>query len=251
MMSAEQVAEAFLRVRAGAPPLACLPGGYHIASADEAYRVQHATLRALGGGIAGWKVGARSPDSEPATAPILDTTLFDAATVLPRGLCRLIGVEAEIAYRFGRPLPPRDAPYTVQEVRDAIESMHPAIEILDTRFVTPGSQPAFDHLADQQSHGALFVGPGITDWHALVPTEERVRLTVDGRVAVDHVGGNAAGDPIRMLVWLASHAARYAGGLAAGTIVTTGSTSGTLFVEPGTQAEVTFAHLGSLSLTCD
>lgn len=249
-MSVEQLAEAFLRVRAGASPLDSLPGGYHVSSADEAYRIQHATLRALGGRVAGWKVGAPSPDSEPATAPILDTTLFDTATVLPRGLCRLIGVEAEIAYRFGRALPPREAPYTAQDVRDAIESVHPAIEILDTRFVTPGSQPAFDHLADQQSHGALFVGPALTDWHALVPTEERVTLTIDGRVAVDRAGGNSAGDPIRMLVWLASHAARYAGGLAAGTIVTTGSTSGTVFVEPGTRVRAAFAHLGSLSLTC-
>ncbi|GAA4474981.1 fumarylacetoacetate hydrolase family protein [Gluconacetobacter asukensis] len=249
-MSVEQLAEAFLRVRAGAPPLDSLPGGYHVSSEDEAYRIQDATLRALGGRIAGWKVGAPSPDSEPATAPILDATLFDTVTVLPRGLCRLIGVEAEIAYRFGRALPPREAPYTAQDVRDAIESVHPAIEILDTRFVTPGSQPAFDHLADQQSHGALFVGPALTDWHALVPTQERVTLTIDGRVAVDHVGGNSAGDPIRMLVWLASHAARYAGGLAAGTIVTTGSTSGTVFVEPGTRVRASFAHLGSLSLTC-
>ncbi|MFT8420289.1 MAG: fumarylacetoacetate hydrolase family protein [Gluconacetobacter sp.] len=245
------VDEAFLRVRAGASPLECLPGGYHVASADEAYRIQHATLRALGGRIAGWKVGADTPESEPAAAPIAVSTLFDAANTLPRGLCRLIGVEAEIAYRFGRALPPRDVPYTTQEVCDAIESAHPAIEIIDTRFVTPGSQPVFDHLADQQSHGALFVGPGISDWRALVPMEERVTLSIDGRVAVDHVGGSAAGDPIRLLVWLASHAARYAGGLAAGTIVTTGSRSGTLFVEPGTRVAVTFAHLGSLSLTCD
>ncbi|MFT9435611.1 hypothetical protein [Acetobacter syzygii] len=95
--------------------------------------------------------------------------------------------------------------------------MHPAIEIIDTRFVAPGSQPPFDHLADQQSHGALFVGPAMVDCQDLVPTEERVTLTIDGRVAVDHIGGNSAGDPIRMLVWLASHA----------------------------------AHLGSLSLICD
>lgn len=251
MEAIDRVAEAFLRVRAGAPPLERLPDGNLVSSEDEAYHIQHATLRALGGRIAGWKVGARSPTATPAAAPILDATLFDAAHVLPRGLCRLIGVEAEIAYRFGRDLPPRDAPYTAQEIRDAIISMHTAIEILDTRFVKPGSQPVFDHLADQQSHGALFIGPGITDWCAVAPMEERVTLTINGAVAVDHVGGNAAGDPIRMLVWLASHAARHAGGLTAGTVVTTGSTSGTVFVEPGTQIRAGFSHLGSLSLTCD
>ncbi|ACI51671.1 putative 2-keto-4-pentenoate hydratase-like protein [Gluconacetobacter diazotrophicus PA1 5] len=246
----DQLTEAFLRVRAGAPPLAHVPEGCEVPSDDVAYRVQHATMHAMGDRIAGWKVGARTPDSEPFAAPILAATLFDGETVLPPGLCRLIGVEAEIAYRFGHGLPPRDAPYTTAEVCDAIVSVHTAIEIIDTRFATAGSQPALDHLADQQSHGALFVGPGITDWRSLVPVEERVILTVGDKVVDDHVGGNSAGDPIRTLVWLAAHAARYAGGLAAGTIVTTGSTTGTLFVEPGTRVSATFPHLGTLSLTC-
>jgi 2-keto-4-pentenoate hydratase len=246
----DQLAESFLRVRSGAPPLDHVPDGCGVASEAMAYRVQHATLRALGGPIAGWKVGARTPESEPFAAPILAATLFDGGTVLPPGLCRHIGVEAEIAYRFGHGLPPRDVPYTTEEVCDAIVSVHTAIEIVDTRFTAPGSQPALDHLADQQSHGALFVGPGITDWRSLVPLEERVILTIDGRTVDDHIGGNSAGDPIRTLVWLAAHAIRYAGGLAAGTIVTTGSTTGTIFVEPGTRVSATFAHLGALSLTC-
>lgn len=248
--STDLLTESFLRVRAGAPLLEHVPDGCDVPSAEAAYRVQHATVRALGGRIAGWKVGARTPESEPFAAPILAATLFDGGTMLPPGLCRHIGVEAEIAYRFGHALPPRDVPYTTGEVCDAIVSVHTAIEIIDTRFAVPGSQPALDHLADQQSHGALFVGPGLTDWRSLVPLEERVILTVGDRVVADHVGGNSAGDPIRTLVWLAGHAARHAGGLAAGTIVTTGSATGTLFVDPGTHVRATFAHLGTLSLTC-
>lgn len=253
--SVDRLAESFLRVRAGAPALPRVPDGCDVPSPDAAYQVQHATLRALGGRIAGWKVGAATPDSEPFAAPILDATLFDdgaptRSSTLPQGLCRHIGVEAEIAYRFGRALPPRAIPYTTDEVCDAIASVHTAIEIIDTRFVEPGSQPALDHLADQQSHGTLFVGPGIADWRGLVPVQERVTLAIDGAVVADHPGGNSAGDPIRTLVWLAAHAARYADGLAAGTVVTTGSTTGTLFVPPGTRVSATFAHLGTLSLTC-
>ncbi|WP_338086085.1 2-keto-4-pentenoate hydratase [Gluconacetobacter azotocaptans] len=248
--SVDHLAGSFLRVRSGAPPLARLPEGYRVVSAADAYAVQHETIRALGGRIAGWKVGARTPEAEPFAAPILQATLFDDTTVLPPGLCRHIGVEAEIAYRFGRALPPRDEPYTTAEIRDAIASVHTAIEIVDTRFVTPGSQPALDHLADQQSHGALFVGPAVADWQSLVPLEERVILTIDGKVVADHVGGNSAGDPIRTLVWLAGHAARYAGGLAEGAIVTTGSTTSTIFVAPGARVSATFAHLGTLSITC-
>ena len=50
----------------------------------------------------------------------------------------IIGIEAEIAYSFARDLPPEDAPYSREAVLDAIASMHPAIEVVDTRFQTFG-----------------------------------------------------------------------------------------------------------------
>ena len=50
--------------------------------------------------------------------------------------------EAEFAFRFARALPKRANPYTQDEVLDAVESLHPAIEVPDSRyndFVTVGA----------------------------------------------------------------------------------------------------------------
>ncbi|WP_181417402.1 2-keto-4-pentenoate hydratase [Komagataeibacter saccharivorans] len=209
----------------------------------QAYRVQDAVGRHMGP-IGGWKVGASGPDAEPACAPIHTGTIFTDGATVPHALCRYLGVEAEIGYRFARALPPRDGEWTRDEILDAIGTIHPVIEILDTRFEKPSSQPALVHAADQQNHGALIVGPGRADWRAIVPQTERVILRIDNDVRVDRIGGNAAGDPLRMLVWLANHASRRGIGIGRDVIVTTGSTMGTLFVAHGTDVDVSFAGLG-------
>ncbi|GBQ61812.1 2-oxopent-4-enoate hydratase [Komagataeibacter swingsii DSM 16373] len=238
--------ELLLAVRRGwLPPPAHVDGALVPATQADAYAVQDMVGRSLGP-VGGWKVGAPAPDAEPACAPIHTATIFSDGATVPADTCRHLGVEAEIGYRFARALPPRAAPWTRDEVLDAIGTAHPVIEILDTRFARPGSLHKLLHAADQQSHGALIVGPGTTTWRTLDPVHERVVLRIDGKVAADHTGGNSAGDPLRMLVWLANHAARRGMGIDAGCVVTTGSTTGTIFVPHGTDVEASFPALGSV-----
>ena len=78
------------------------------------------------------------------------------------------------------------------------------------------------------------------------PLRQTVRLTLDGALRHEGVGGNSAGDNVRLLVWMANHGARSLGGLRAGQIVTTGSCSGTDFVEPGTRVRAEFPGIGSI-----
>lgn len=247
MPSTTSLPELLLAIRRGqrSPP-ASVDGTLVPATEADAYAVQDAVGRHLGP-VGGWKVGASGPDAEPACAPIHAMTIFHDGDTVPADTCRHLGVEAEIGYRFARALPPRATPWTRDEVLDAIGTAHPVIEILDTRFDQPGSQHRLLHAADQQSHGALIIGPGTTAWRALDPVNERVVLRIDGKVAVDHTGGNAAGDPLRMLVWLANHASRRGAGIGEGCLVTTGSTTGTIFVAHGTDVTASFPALGQVS----
>ena len=229
-----------------------LPAGLSLPDDAAAYAVQDAVARALwesAGPVVGWKVGAASPDATPFCAPLHRATLFYSDTRLPPGLCRVFGVEAEIVYRIGRDLPFRTEGWDEAAVRDAIASAHPAIEIFDTRFPRPFQHARLIHLADQGNHGALVIGEGITDWASLHPVTEPVRLIVDGAVRMAHRGGNSAGDPIRLLVWLANHAAARGMPLKAGDVVTTGSMTGTEFVPAGTVVRVEFGSLAPVSVT--
>ncbi|GCE88671.1 2-oxopent-4-enoate hydratase [Komagataeibacter diospyri] len=246
MPSTTSLPELLLAIRRGQlPPPTSVDGALVPDTEADAYAVQDTVGRSLGP-VGGWKVGASSPDAEPACAPIHTTTIFGDGDTVPANTCHHLGVEAEIGYRFARTLPPRATPWTRDEVLDAIGTAHPVIEILDTRFARPGSLHKLLHAADQQSHGALIVGPGTSAWRTLDPIHERVVLRIDGKVVKDHIGGNSAGDPLRMLVWLANHAARRGMGIDAGCVVTTGSTTGTIFVAHGTDVEASFPALGSV-----
>ncbi|WP_307832875.1 2-keto-4-pentenoate hydratase [Azospirillum argentinense] len=195
------------------------------------------------------KVGARTPESEPFRAPIHADTLFFDTTVLPAADYQVIGMEAEIAYKFAKDLPPRAEPYSREEVLDAVESVHPAFEIVDTRFAGFGSQEWFSHMADQFNHGALVVGPAIADWRSLEPLKERVALVVDGETKADTVAGNSAGEPVRLLVWMANTGAVSLGGLKAGDVVTTGSHVGTVMVPAGSTSVAVYGTMGTYELT--
>lgn len=216
----------------------------------EAYAIQDEVARRLGP-ITAWKVGARTPEDEPFRAAINAATVFFDTERLPASMFNVIGMEAEIAYRFARDLPPRDEPYTREEVLDAVASVHPVFEIVDTRFTVFGGVERVCQMADQFSHGALIVGPAIADWRALEPLKERVVLTVDGQTVADKTAGNTGGEPVRMLVWMANVGARSLGGLKAGDVVTTGSSTGTDFVKPGSRIVASFGTMGTIALTVD
>jgi 2-keto-4-pentenoate hydratase len=81
------------------------------------------------------------------------------------------------------------------------------------------------------NHGALVAGPALTDWRILDPVRQPVTLVINGKRVCDTIGGDSAVNPVRLLVWLANIGSRSLGGLHAGQFVTTGSCTGTIFVE--------------------
>jgi len=245
---------AFLSARAEKRPLAALPEDARPRDAGEATAVADETARRLGP-VAAWKVGASSKTAVPARAPINAATVFLGIERLSLGVYRAPLIEAEIAFRLGSDLPTRETPYTVEEVAAAIVSVHPLFEICDTRFAAHKTQDGFSHMADQQSHGALIVGPAVggngTSWLGHDFANQPVRLVVDGTDPIERVGGNSAGEPFRLLVWMANEGTRDFGGLKAGWVITTGSHTGAVPVRAGGSARADFPGVGSIELTFD
>lgn len=229
-----------------------LPAAWRPRDAAEAYAVQDAVVRARGD-IAGWKVGAASPLARPARAALTRDSVWVAVAgevvALPAAGFAVMGVAAELVYELGADLPARAAPYSAAEVLAAVVSVRAAIEVCDTRFAAWAQQGEWSRLADQACHGALVVGAGVADVAAVQPLSQAVALSVNGSVAVQHATwGNPAGDPLRLLVWLANEGARSLGGLRAGQWVTTGSCTGTVLVAPGTEVVADFPGLGQAAL---
>jgi 2-keto-4-pentenoate hydratase len=224
--------------------LEALPPESRPADAAAAYAVQDELVAALGG-IGGWKVGASSPTAEPGCSPLPAPGIVRSGHAFARDAFRLNGLEAELAFTLGRDLPPRAAPYTEADVLAALRSVHPAIEIVDSRFADIRSVDPLSALADFASHGALVVGPGRAGDLHVDQTRQRVRLAAGGTTLYEGIGGNAAGDVFRLLAWLANHAAARCGGLRAGQIVTTGSCSGLSFAQPPARVRATLDGIGA------
>ncbi len=219
-----------------------------LAPVDEAmaYAVQRRVVAGLGA-IGGWKVGASGPAAAPNCAPMPAAGVHPAPARIAAGPHALRGVEAEIAFRLGADLPPREQPYGRAEVIAAIACCLPAIEVLDSRFTDPDAQGKLALLADSSSHGGFVYGAPAADWQGIDFAREAVRLLVDGE-EVKAGTANPAGDMIRLIQWLADEGAHWAGGLRAGQYVTCGSWTGKEFVGPAAQVQVEFAHAGSAAL---
>ncbi len=229
-----------------------LPAALRPRDVVQAYAVQDLVVRERGE-IAGWKVGAASPQALPARAALTRDSVWvaagDGAVHLPTAGFAVLGVEAEWVYGLRADLPPRAAPYSPAEVLAAVGSVRAGIEVCDTRYAAWGQQNEWSRLADQACHGALIVGSGTEDVEALDAMAQSVVLTINGAVAAQSAGwNNPAGDPLRLLTWLANVGAHSLGGLQAGQWVTTGSCTGTILVAPGTTVVADFPGLGHAEL---
>jgi 2-keto-4-pentenoate hydratase len=216
-------------------------------SFPEAYAIQDAVTAAKGP-WAGWKVGAASPESTPLCAPMYATGLTRSPAHLPDAAFRSRGIEAEVAFTFARGLLPRQPPYLREEVLDAISTAHPGLEVVESRYAEPSKLDVYSAVADSQGHRAYVVGPSVADWRGLDLRHLPVTLLVDGRPAVVRQGGNTAGDPIRLLLWLANEGSVRQGGIRAGDVVTTGSTTGLTVVPPQSSVVARFQGLGEAVL---
>jgi 2-keto-4-pentenoate hydratase len=229
-------------------PIAALPEAARPRSIADAYAMQDAQMRELGR-AGGWKVGAAAPDAEPICAPLPASLVLASPQAFAPMRFPLHLVEAEIAFTFARDLPFRAASYTVDDVVQAVASVHAAIEILASRHVDFRAQPPLAQLADFQNNGALIVGEGRTSGTRVDQRTTTVRVDVAESPALQVTGGNAAGDVLRLLAWLANHAASRCGGLRAGDVVTTGSCIGAYAVPPQSRVRATFDGLAPVEVT--
>ncbi|MCM2253687.1 MAG: hydratase, partial [Ramlibacter sp.] len=122
-----------------------------------AYAVQDETVQGLGA-VGGWKVDARTPGTEPRCAPLPAGGLHASGAALVGPQWRMRGVEVELALRLGRDLVcPAGEPDEAM-LRGAVESVLPAIEVIETRLCDWRDSPVLAQLADLHNHGGLVLG---------------------------------------------------------------------------------------------
>jgi 2-keto-4-pentenoate hydratase len=221
----------------------------------EGYAIQAAIERHSAGGLFGWKIAATSEAGQKhinVAGPMAGRILSE--TVIPNGgIASMAGnemrvAEPEFAFRMAKDLPPRSEPYTVQEALDAVGTLHPAIEIPDSRFSDFVSAGAAQIIADNACAHLFVLGPPTTaSWRALDLVEHKPVVALRGRQYIGH-GKNVLGDPLKALAWLANELRGLGVTLRAGEVVTTGTCHPPLPIQAGDLFEVDFGVLGKVSV---
>ncbi|MDA9421965.1 MULTISPECIES: 2-keto-4-pentenoate hydratase [Bradyrhizobium] len=224
-------------------------------SRAEGYAVQAALERQTSGTLFGWKIAATSEAGQkhinvagPMAGRIMsDTVIADGGAASMKGNEMRVG-EPEFAFRMGRDLPPRTTPYTVDEILAAVETLHPAIEIPDSRFADFASAGEAQLIADDACAHLFVLGAATSaDWRGMDLVAERPQITLRGERYIGH-GRNVLGDPRVALAWLANELRGLGITLRAGEVVTTGTCHPPLPIQAGDHLAVDFGVLGKASV---
>lgn len=236
-----------------------LPAECRPANRAEAYAIQAELARLSGQSVSGWKIAATSlagqkhigVDGPLAGRLLANRVLAGGANIsLSGNLMRV--AEAEFTFRFGQSLPKRVEAYSVEEVLAAVESLHCAIEIPDSRYHDFARVGAPQLIADDACACWFLLGEATSaDWRSLNLSEHKLDAYLNSERAASGIGSNALGDPRVALTWLANELNTFADGLKAGEVVTTGTCITPVPIAPGDHLLADFGMLGQIEASFD
>jgi 2-keto-4-pentenoate hydratase len=159
-----------------------------------------------------------------------------------------LALECEFAFRLGRDLPVRDAPYGRDELMGAVAAVVPAVEVISPRLNSLTDYGVGAVIADCGFNGALILGPETAHWQELALDEQPVRLLIDGAQKAAGTGAAVLGHPLNALIWFVNRRNERGLGLHAGEVVTTGTCTGLAPAAAGQTALADFGDLGQVSV---
>ena len=225
-------------------------------SLAEGYAVQAALCDVAQDRIAGWKIAATSKAGQshigvdgPIAGRLLAGRLKRSPATVALGSNLMRVAEAEFVFGLGEDLPPRDAPYSVHEVMNAVASLTPAIELPDSRYRNFAAAGAPLLIAECACADCLVLGDEADeDWRRVDLRTHRVAVRVDGVERARGTGADVLGDPRLALTWIANNHRAHGDFLRAGQIVTTGVCGRPVSLSEGASVEADFGSFGRVEV---
>jgi 2-keto-4-pentenoate hydratase len=213
---------------------------------DDAYRIQLALIDrrvASGERHIGWKLGLTAQAireqfnyHEPQFACILETQpsghVFGATQLTHSGF------ETELCARLDRGL---EGQVTLEQVRAAVDVIHPSFEIIETRI--PVNQMGLV-VADNGQQRSVIIGAPVPLASHVDLAQVAVRVQVNGNEVASGLGSAVLGNPLNSIQWLAGKLIEYGRSLRPGDIVMTGSFVRQFALHPGDAAVAEFSGFG-------
>ncbi|MFM7024838.1 MAG: 2-keto-4-pentenoate hydratase [Limnohabitans sp.] len=226
----------------------------------EGYAAQACLPQVSGRSVRGWKIAATSAAGQnhinvsgPLAGRILSGQMLEPGARVPPQGNRMKVAETEMAFVWARDLPARAHPYAPDEVMAAVASLHPSIEIPNSRFAQFTQAGEAQLLADNACAHQFILGlQAPQGWQQLDLATHPVSARVthaDGRHWERQGSGEAVlGDPRIALTWLVNELSAQGIGQQAGQFVTTGTCMVPLELTEGDTVLADFGVLGRIGM---
>ena len=236
-----------------------LPAALRPGSLSEAYDVQNLLVARLLAGpedhTVGYKVACTNAVAQqalriatPLHGRLVASTCHPSPATLVAGNFTTRVIEAEFGIRMGGDVEPVSGGHNATTVAPYVESVLPAIEVVDHRFVDWGVG-ALSVAADNAIHGCWVQGADFAgDWRSLDLASHTVTVTVDGSAVATGTGAAVLGNPLNVVAWLADELASFGGQLRAGDLITTGVCTDVFAAEAPSTVVADFGVLGSVTI---
>jgi 2-keto-4-pentenoate hydratase len=232
-----------------------IPAAFRPSTRAEGYAIQALLESRSAAPRFGWKIAATSLAGQkhinvdgPLAGRLLAEKVRENGAEMSLATSNMCVAEVEFAFRFGRDLAPRLAEYTVEEALAAVATLHPAIEIPDSRFNDFCKVGAAQLIADNACANLFILGEATTaDWRTVDLAAYEVDAEIVGKSAHRGIGSNVLGDPRVALTWIVNELSALGITMHAGEVVTTGTCLVPIAVQPGDEVRADFGAFGKVS----
>jgi 2-keto-4-pentenoate hydratase len=251
-----RVAELLGRARLAAQPVPDIAASDEPQTVLDGYIAQSTLHRYLcyrtGSALAGWKIGATTADMQtylgvdgPAYGRILSRNVHgNGAPLAVSDFCNP-GIECEIALRIGTDAD--DTTYARDSIGQIIDTVLPAIEIVENRYGDFLARGTPTLIADDFFHKACVLGSPLTAWRDIDLAAVQGRTLIDGAEKGRGTGADVMGHPLEAVAWLANTLQGHGDKLRAGQVVLTGSVAPVIWIDrPAVKAEIQLERLGAV-----
>ena len=236
--------------------LAALPEDVRPRTREQGYAIQARLAAHSTAPLFGWKIAATSTAGQahihvdgPLAGRLLGERVVAPGGTVPFGTNHMRVAEAEFAFRMAADLAPRATAYSVADVLAGVATLHPAIEIPDSRYDDFTIVGAPQLIADNACAHYFTLGAAAPDtWRGIDLAHHPVHGEVVGRMERYGIGSNVLGDPRVALAWLVNELASHGLTLHAGDVVTTGTCLIPLTIAPGDRVVMDFGVLGRVEV---
>lgn len=252
------ISRALVSARASASPLSGFPGATPDTMA-QAYAIQAASIASWPDSVAGWKVGLLSPQdqdrysAERLAGPIFRSEIHDVSTgsrtAMPVFVGGFAAIEAEFIVRLGKTVEPIDRQWSDEELVEVVAAIHIGAEIASSPIADINGFGPTVVASDFGNNAGLLLGPEISDWQTAKPEDMPSKVIVDGEVVGEATAAAIPGGPIGALRFLVTLAATRGIELPAGTLISTGASTGIHDVETTSASRVEFGDYGWFEVT--